>query len=181
MQANSSQVIWAFTLTLTLYAAWIDGRTRRIPNWLTVSGLITGLVVHLFFGGWRGGLMSIEGAGLGLLVLLPLVLLRALGAGDWKLVGALGAFLGPLMLWFVLLASVLVAGAMSVVQMVLAGRVRQTLHNVGLLIMGFLTFGFRAHPEISLDNPDALKLPFGVAAAIGTFICFVAANWHLGT
>jgi hypothetical protein len=45
--------------------------------------------------------------------------------------------------------------------------------------MGFFTFGFQAHPEISIDNPDALKLPFGVAAAIGTFICFIAANWHL--
>ncbi len=95
--------------------------------------------------------------------------------------GAVGAFVGPVMLWFVLFASVLVAGAMAVVQMIRARRVRETLRNVGLLIMGFLTFGFRAHPEISLDNPDALKLPFGVAAAIGTFICFVAANWHLGS
>lgn len=124
-------------------------------------------------------MFALEGAGLGLLVLLPLVLLRALGAGDWKLMGALGAFVGPLMLWFVLFASVMVAGVMAVIQMIMAGRVRETIRNVGLLVMGFFTFGFRAHPEISIDNPDALKLPFGVAVAIGTLICFVAANWHL--
>lgn len=181
MHLLGNQIIWALTLALVVGAGWVDGRTRRIPNWLTVSGFAIGLAVHLVFGGWRGGLMSLEGAGLGLLVLLPLVLLRALGAGDWKLIGAVGAFLGPVMLWFVLFASILVAGAMAVVQMVLARRVRETLRNLGLLIMGFFTFGFRAHPEISLDNPDALKLPFGVAAAVGTLICFVAANWHLGS
>ena len=123
--------------------------------------------------------MALEGVGVGLLILLPLVLLRALGAGDWKLMGAMGAFLGPVMLWFVLFASVMVAGIMAVISMIRAKRVRETLRGVGLLIMGFLTFGFLSHPEISLDNPDALKLPFGVAAAIGTLICFVAANWHL--
>lgn len=181
MMANPNQIIWAFALSFMCYAAWIDGRTRRIPNWLTVPGFIAGLAIHLLFGGLQGGLMALEGAGVGLLVLLPLVLLRAFGAGDWKLIGAVGAFLGPVMLWFVLFASVLVAGAMAVVQVIRARRVRQTLRNVGLLLIGFLTFGFRANPEISLDNPDALKLPFGVAAAIGTFICFVAANWHLGS
>lgn len=181
MMAESNQIIWALALSFTCYAAWVDGWTRRVPNWLSVSGFTVGLAVHLAFAGWRGGLMSLEGAGLGLLALLPLVLLRAMGAGDWKLIGAVGAFLGPVMLWFVLFASILVAGAMAVVQMILARRVRETLRNLGLLIMGFFIFGFRAHPEISLDNPDALKLPFGVAAAVGTLICFVAANWHLGS
>jgi prepilin peptidase CpaA len=179
MHANAGHIIWALTLVLTLYAAWIDGRTRRIPNWLTVAGFVVGISIHFLFGGWQGGMFALEGAGLGLLVLLPLVLLRALGAGDLKLMGALGAFVGPVMLWFVLLASVLVAGAMAVVQMIRAKRVRETVRNLGLLIMSFLTFGFRAHPEISIDNPDALKLPFGVAAAVGTLICFVAANWRL--
>ena len=179
MHANAGQLIWALTLTLTLYAAWVDGMTRRIPNWLTVSGFLTGVAIHLVFGGWRGGLVALEGAGLGLLILLPLVLMRGLGAGDWKLIGAVGAFVGPVMLWFVLFASVMVAGAMAIVSMIRAKRLRETLRNVGLLVMGLLTFGFRAHPEISLDNPDALKLPFGVAAAIGTLICCVAANWPL--
>lgn len=181
MMANPNQITWAFALSFTGYAAWVDGRTRRIPNWLTVSGFLIGVSIHFLLGGRHGVLLALEGAGLGLLILLPLVLLRALGAGDWKLIGAVGAFLGPVMLWFVLFASVLVAGAMAVVLMIWAKRVRETLRNVGLLIMGFLTFGFRAHPAISLDNPDALKLPFGVAAAIGTLICFVAANWHLGS
>src|ERR1700722_9024389 len=99
--------VWPLVLFFVGFAGWIDGRTRRIPNWLTVPGFVVGVAIHMWFGGWRGGLLALEGAGLGLLVLLPLVFLRALGAGDWKLMGALGAFLGPMMLWFVLFASVM--------------------------------------------------------------------------
>jgi len=179
MHLNISETIWAFALAFTLYAGWLDSRTRRIPNWLTVPGLLLGVATHAITAGWHGAVMALEGAGLGLLILFPLVLLRALGAGDWKLMGALGAFVGPVMLWFVLLASVLVAGLMAVTMMIRAGRVRETLRNVWLLILSFLTFGFRAHPEVSLDNPGALKLPFGVAAAVGTLVCFVAVQWGL--
>ncbi|MGH9771436.1 MAG: prepilin peptidase [Candidatus Acidiferrales bacterium] len=173
---NLNTSVWALTLTLTLSAGLIDAWTHRIPNWLTVSGFLTGVVVNSIFAGPKGTAMALEGAGLGLLILLPLVFLRALGAGDLKLVGAAGAFLGPALLWLVLLVSVLVAGLMAAVLVIRARRVRETLHNIGMLIVGFLTFGLRAPSDVSLDNPRLLKLPFGVAVAIGTLVCFVAAG-----
>jgi prepilin peptidase CpaA len=172
-----TQTIWGIALALAFYAGWVDWRTRRIPNWLTVTGLCLGVAVNASFGGWHGTLRALEGAGLALLLLLPFVLLRALGAGDWKLMGALGAFLGPRPLLAVLIVAVLVAGAMGVVQMIRANRVAGTLKNMWVLVQGFLTFGLRAHPEISLDNPGLLKLPFGVAVAIATVICFVAGRF----
>jgi prepilin peptidase CpaA len=174
---STSQIIWALTVALTLYAGWLDGWTHRIPNWLTVSGFLVGVALNSVIAGLRGTVTALEGAGLGFLILLPLVYLRALGAGDLKLLGAVGAFLGPTLLWLVLLASVLVAGLMAIVLIVRARRVRETLRNLGLLIASFLTFGIRSYPEISLDNPRLLKLPFGVAVAIGTMTCFVAARW----
>jgi prepilin peptidase CpaA len=103
--------------------------------------------------------------------------MRALGAGDWKLMGALGAFLGPWMMLFVLLASIFISGFMAVLMMVQANRVTATLKNLGVLVRGFVTFGLRKNPQISLDNPGLLKLPFGVAAAIGTLVCCAAALW----
>ena len=172
-----TQTIWGIALAFTFYAGWVDWRTRRIPNWLTVTGLCIGIAVNAAFGGWHGALLALEGAGLALALLLPFVLLRALGAGDWKLMGALGAFLGPKALLSVLIVAVLVAGAMGVVQMIRANRVAGTLKNMWVLVQGFLTFGLRAHPEISLDNPGLLKLPFGVAVAIATVICFVAGHF----
>jgi prepilin peptidase CpaA len=176
---NPNQTVWLLTLAFTVCAGWLDSRTRRIPNWLTVPGLLAGIGLHSIFNGWPGTLTALEGAGLGLLILLPLVLLRALGAGDWKLMGAIGALLGPAMLWLVLLASVFAAGVIAAFLVIRARRVRETLRNMGMLITGFLTFGLRAPSDISLDNPRLLKLPFGVAAAIGTLVCFVAVRWGL--
>ena len=87
---------------------------------------------------------SLEGAGLALLVLLPLVLLRALGAGDWKLIGTVGAFLGPALFPFVLVASVFVAGLMAIVQMVRTRRVIETLSNLAVLVQGFLSLRIKS-------------------------------------
>ena len=90
--------------------------------------------------------------------------------------GAVGSLLGPRPFLSVLVTAILVAGAMGTVQVIRAHRVRVTLRNMWVLVQGFFTFGLQAHPEISLDNPSVLKLPFGVAVAIATVICFVAAN-----
>src|ERR1700719_2861605 len=176
---NGTETIWAFSLALAFLAGWIDWRTRRIPNWLTVSSLVIGLLLHSWMAGWRGALFSVEGASLALVLLLPLVLLRALGAGDWKLMAALGALIGPWMLVFVLVASILVSGLMATVLMIQSKRVKRTLRNLVVLVRGFFSFGLRRILDISLDNPVLLKLPFGVAAATGTLICFLVARWGL--
>jgi prepilin peptidase CpaA len=176
---KATQMIWALTILLTALAAFVDFRSRRIPNWLTVPAFVAGVTLRTALFGWPGTKSALEGTGLALALLLPLVLLRALGAGDWKLMGAVGAFLGPLMFLFVLVGSILVSGLMAMVEMARTKRVRETLHNMYVLVQGFFTFGLRANPKISLDNPELLKLPFGVAVAIATVVCYCAAQWKL--
>jgi prepilin peptidase CpaA len=173
---NAQQTIWTLTLGVTLLASWVDYRTRKIPNWLTVSGLIFGIGANSLIAGWHGAKVSLEGAGLALVLLLPLVLLRAFGAGDWKLMGAVGALLGPVLFLFVLAGSIFVSGLMAIVQMYRSGRMMATLRNMAVLVRGFFSFGLRAHPKISLDNPGLMKLPFGVAVAVATLVCFLAAR-----
>jgi prepilin peptidase CpaA len=175
----AAQIIWVFTLALTLSAAMLDWRSRRIPNWLTVPGLLCGVTLHTVLNGWQGMRFALEGAALALVILLPLVLLRALGAGDWKLMGAVGAFLGWKLFLFVLVGSIFASGIMAVVQMYRVGRVMETLRNMLTLVKGFLAFGLKKNPEISLDNPRLLKLPFGVAVAAATIVCFCAAHWRI--
>jgi prepilin peptidase CpaA len=177
MAMNAALLVWGLTLSFTLWAAWIDWRTRKIPNWLTVSGVVTGIGVRTVLLGRQGALSSIEGMGLALAVLLPLVLLRGLGAGDWKLMGAVGALLGPRALLVVLFVSVLVSGVMAVLTIMQAGRVLTTLRNIVELVKGFFVFGLRGIPKFTIDNPGLLKLPFGVAAALATLICFIASRW----
>jgi len=176
---NAQQTIWMFALGVTLLAGWVDFRTRKIPNWLTVPALVLGIGMHTVVAGWSGAIASLEGAGLALVVLLPLVLLRGLGAGDWKLMGAVGAFLGPLMFLFVLLGSIFVSGLMAIVAILRTQRVGETLRNIWVLFRGFFAFGLRTNPKISLDNPALLKVPFGVAVAVSTLICFCASRWAL--
>jgi prepilin peptidase CpaA len=174
---NAAQAIWICTIAVTLLAAWTDWRTRKIPNWLTVPALVLGITVNAFAAGWSGAKASLEGAGLALILLLPFVLKRGLGAGDWKLMGAVGAFLGPVLFLLALLASIFVSGLMAMVHLIRNGRVMTTLCNMVEIVRGFFSYGLRAHPEVSLDNPKLLKLPFGVAAAIATVICYCATRW----
>jgi prepilin peptidase CpaA len=176
---NGTQPIWMLALALALSAAWTDWRTRKIPNWLTVPALLLGFAVHTVIAGWPGAKASLEGAGLALGLLLPLVLLRGLGAGDWKLMGALGAFLGPVLLLCVLLGSVLVSGLMAMMEVMRTRRVKETMRNLSVLVRGFLSFGLRKNPEISLDNPGLLKPPLGMAVAAATVICYCAARWAI--
>jgi prepilin peptidase CpaA len=175
---NSTETIWGLALALACYGGWMDWRTRRIPNWLTVSGALAGLAANAILRGWHGAAISLEGAGLALGLLLPLVLLRGFGAGDWKLMGAMGAVLGWREMLAVLFASVVVSGVMAVFQMVAARRVKETLGNVMTLVMGFAATGLRANPEISLDNPNLIKQPFGTAVAVATVFSFVLAHWR---
>lgn len=128
--------------------------------------------------GWDGLKTSLLGAGLGLLVLLPFVLVRSLGAGDWKLAGALGAFLGWRALADVLMASVFVAGIMAFGLVIYKGRVKETLRNIGRLLASMFTFRMPG-PEVSLDNPQSLKIPYGVALALTTLLYGVL-SWKMG-
>jgi prepilin peptidase CpaA len=157
--------IWLFVMFLAIWAGGMDWRFRRIPNWLTMPGIALGFVVNGLADGWPGLKTSVLGAGLGLAILLPFVLVRALGGGDWKLVGAMGAFLGPGRLVEVLIGSMLVAGAMALMLIVYKGRIRQSLGNMAHMLGSFLTLRLPG-PEVSLDNPESAKIPFGVAVAV---------------
>ena len=145
------------------------GAIAGIPNWLTVSGLAAGVAVNTALSGWGGVRSSLLGAALALGVLLPFVLVRSLGAGDWKLAGALGACLGPRQLISVLLATVLVAGVMALGVVIYKGRLKQTLLNIAHMLAALFSLRMPAF-EVSVDNPQSTKIPFGVAMALAVLL-----------
>jgi prepilin peptidase CpaA len=159
----------SFVLAFAATVAVSDACWRKIPRELTILGLLAGLAYHIFHGGFWSALLA---SGLGFAASLALFELRALGGGDVKLVTALGAMLG-LQHW--LLAIEVAIGAAAV--MALAGVIRQhkvleTLRNMGRLLRHFAVSGFRPHPEIHVQNQSLVRVPFGVAVALGT-ICTV--------
>ncbi len=113
---------------------------------------------------------------MGLLVLLPFVVIRSLGAGDWKLAGALGAFVGPRVLVDLLMISVFMAGIMALALVIYKRRFKETLRNMGRLLASIFSFRMPG-PEVSLDNPKSLKIPYGVALALTTLLFAIARLW----
>jgi len=150
---------------MAIVAGVLDWRYRRIPNWLTVSGFAAGVAVNTILYRWQGMKAALLGTALGLGLLLPFVLLRSLGAGDWKLTGALGACLGPRQLLSVLFGTILVAGVMALALVVWKGRLKRTLWNIAHLLAALVSLRMPGS-EVSLDDPQSTKIPFGVAMAL---------------
>ena len=138
-----------FALALLLLAASAcDLKTRRIPNGLAAAGLLAGLLGHAYQSGLPGVLWSLAG----IAVALPLLLLyavHAFGAGDVKLLMAVGALMGPTFLLWTLLGAVCAAGLLALVSIIRRGRF--TL------------------PPLS----KARRMPFAPAVALGAVFAFV--------
>lgn len=171
--------LWVLAGIFAAIAGFTDWRWRRIPNWLTVPGLVLGIAGNAATDGWAGAKTALLGAGLGLALLLPLVMVRSLGAGDWKLTGALGAFLGPQRLIAVLMCTILVAGLMALVLIVAKKRVRKTARNIWHLLVALVRLHMPAR-DVSLDNPESLKVPFGVAMAVTVIVLAVGHMARIG-
>ncbi len=163
-------------IIVAVVAGYTDWRSRRIPNWLTVSGAVAGVAVNAIAGGWGGVKASLLGLGLGLLLLLPFVLLRSLGAGDWKLAGALGAVVGWQTLITLLIGSFFVAGMMALILVIYKRRFKQTMRNIWGMLGSMAAFR-PPGTEVTLDNPQALKVPYGVALALATLLFGAEMMW----
>ena len=170
-------IILAGAVLLSLVAGWTDLRSRRIPNWLTVPGLLLGVAANTVLGGWSGLRNSLLGAGLAMALLLPFWLLRSLGAGDLKFAVALGAYTGPGRLVDMLLVSVFVAGVMAMALVIYKRRFLETMRNIGHILISLVTFRLPGS-HVTIDNPEALTIPKGVALALTVVLYGIL--WKLG-
>ncbi len=157
--------------TATL-AAIYDLRYRRIPNWVSLSGIVLGFGCNTLLLGLDG----LRGAALGLLcaavIYVPLYLVRGMGAGDVKLMAAVGALAGPKGWFEIFLATALIGGVTSLAVIATKGRVHQTFWNVGLIVTELLHFRAPAVRDSRLDlrHREALGLPHGAAIAAGSLL-----------
>ena len=165
MGARLRPLLLAGAILLSLIAGYTDWRSRRIPNWLTVPGFAVGLVASTVLGGWGGLRDALLGTGVAFALLLPFWLLRSLGAGDLKFAAALGAYTGPGRLIDILIGSVFVAGVMALALVIYKGRLLETIRNIGHILVSLVTFRLPG-THVTLDNPNALTIPKGVALAL---------------
>ena len=170
-----------FLLVFSAVGAWIDWRTRRLPNALTVSAGVAGLAYHTVVGviesGWTGAyqglLFSTLGFVTGFGLLLVVWLARGGGAGDVKFMGAIGAWLGPKSTLIVFCLACLVAAVFVTWTLLrrLARRILGRSDTDGGL------------PDQTPSHQSNL-LPFGVPASVATCLYVgyvdVLRPWLLG-
>jgi prepilin peptidase CpaA len=159
-------------MLLLVIAAVCDYRTQRIPNALIACGAIFGVIYTTVVPPVVHGtaLFPLSGLLMGLLLFLPLYLLRAMGAGDVKLLAMIGTFLGPLETFYAALASMIVGGVLSILWVLVRGRMLRLLQNLVAFFQFGLLSAVAGSPSGLRITPDASagKLPYGVAISIGT-------------
>jgi prepilin peptidase CpaA len=163
MTASNSVVI-----ALVALACMTDLRTRRIPNVLTFGTTIAALLFHGTAAGANGLATSAGGWMLGASLFLPVFALRGMGAGDVKLLAAIGAWLGPWPVASVALITTIAGGVMAVAVALAHGYLRAALTNLWMLLMHWRIGGIRPLPAVTLEGGRGPRLAYAVPIAIGT-------------
>ena len=147
-----------------------DLRTHRIPQVLTLGGALAGILFHLATGGWTAGGISLAGWGVGIAIFFVPFALGGLGGGDVKLLGALGAWLGPTnAFWLALYAGV--GGLVLALLFSLAtGYLRTALRNVAVLLIFWHANGVRPLPELTLAEGTGPRLAYALPILAGTVV-----------
>ena len=160
------QIIIVFIL---IAAVVFDVRYLKIPNILTFPAMLSGLAYHTLTSGGAGLLFSLGGLATGLAVLLILFLMGAMGAGDAKLMGAIGALSGTHVVLNAALFSMVAGGVYALILILFRySACKEVLSRILFQLKYFTRTGKLAN--ISLKNrPNEPKLCYAVAIAAGTF------------
>jgi prepilin peptidase CpaA len=165
------------TLTLSLLALAAAGgladlRTRRIPNWLNLSGLVLGVGLNTFFDQGKGLRLALIGFALALLIYIPLYLIRAMGAGDVKFMAAIGAIVGAQNWLTLFLITAVFGGVASLCLVIVRGRLHLTLGNLSTITTELLhgRMPYRKDPSLDVHDEHAVGLPHGASIAISVIL-----------
>jgi prepilin peptidase CpaA len=154
---------------VVLVGAVTDWRRRKIPNWLTLPGMAAGLTINGLFGpGFRSALWGMLAA---LGVYFIVFALNGRGAGDGKLMGAVGAFVGWPHIAVVMVLVGLLGGAAALVLAWSRGLLFLLLRNTLALLSDLICFRWSAaRARGDYRTPGALKMPHGPVIAAGTLV-----------
>jgi prepilin peptidase CpaA len=146
-------------------AVWFDASQNRLPNWLTVGGMAAALVLRGVIGLEAVGI-GLLGAALGLSLGMLFFAAGAMGAGDGKLLAAVGFFLGFEVFVRALPLMGVAGGVLALAVAVRNGSLVPTFLRVRALLFHVVSFGRRGERR-TITMPDAVTVPYGVAVAAG--------------
>jgi prepilin peptidase CpaA len=152
---------------VAVVAAACDLKTRKIPNLLTFGSVAIAIGMHAVIGGWPAIGLSLVGCVVGMALFFPFFALGGLGAGDVKLLAAVGAFLGPLATVWVALFTSIAGGVMAVVVALYSGYLRSAFVNLWCLVMYWRLEGARPAPHMTLATNQGPRLAYAVPVLAG--------------
>jgi prepilin peptidase CpaA len=151
-----------------------DLRSARIPNVLTFGAIMAGVAFHAVAPGGAGIGAAMVGLLVGLLVFFPFFALGALGAGDVKLMAAIGSWVGWQMVLQVALYGALAGGVFAIALALWRGYLGQAFRNLRMLFQHWWLVGVRPLPELTLEAGHGLRLPYALPIMAG----LVVALWR---
>ena len=160
---------------LALCASISDLKSRRVSNALTFGAAGLALVIHFALTGWSGFLSAGAGWATGFALFFPLFVLGGMGAGDVKLLAAVGAWLGPWgALWAALYAA-LAGGLMALAVSRSHGYTGKAFRNLGTMLRAWLSGGIRPIEGLTLKSGSGPRLPYALPIGVGA----IAALWKV--
>jgi prepilin peptidase CpaA len=151
-------------------SAIIDLRTQKIPNLITFPVIIMAILYHFFTNGIDGLIFSTQGLATGIGLLIIPYILGGMGAGDAKLMGAVGAILGAKSVFMAFLSCALVGGIYAIILILLNKKQFKGFFKKQLVTLQLFIFTRKFIPDPVEENDKKPKLCYGVAIALGTFI-----------
>ncbi len=175
---------WETTLAIlipaTLYASWIDYAERRVPNWLNAALAAVGLLAQGLYFGMDGVTSGLMGLGVGFAVLIVPWLMHGMGAGDVKLMMAIGCWLGPWLTLCSFAVGAVLGGVTAVVMIMSTGRAAHALANMQTIMTKLRRFdtAFGEYGGARTFGSTSQLLPYGVPLTGGTI--FVLLTQYIG-
>jgi len=156
----------------TLVASAIDYRARKVPNWLNAGLAAAGLAVQSACFGLDGLITALLGLAVGLAVLIVPWAMHGMGAGDVKLMAAIGAWFGPLMTLVAFAAGAVIGGIIAVVMILAGGRLGLALVNFNTILVkcGHAKTAFGEFGSVKSFGQTTQLLPYGIPLTIGSLI-----------
>lgn len=153
---------------LILCAAVTDLQSYRIPNWLTLPALVIGMGLHTYLHGSEGLIFSAKGLGVGLGMFLVIYVMGGMGAGDVKLLAAVGSFIGPGQVFVAGILAALLGGIYALCLMTSHYGCRASL---GRIVDMIATWGLSRNLKAAIERSETQpKLRYGLVIGLGTVL-----------
>jgi prepilin peptidase CpaA len=157
-------------ISLLVIAALKDLHSKKIPNILTYPSMLIALNYHFVIGGLNGLLFSLEGLVLGVALFIIPYLLGGMGAGDAKLMGAVGAIIGPKGLFIAAVLTAFVGGLCALIILLTHQQFSKSfIKRYTITLKTFLWTG-KFIPIPADQKERQPKLRYGVVIALGTLL-----------